>query len=107
MKGILPEKIRTRQDKADVRKSYIRGLKKYEEEKLKKFAKKCKKEDTPISKYLEAKNISYLSDKMSKGELSKYEEEPERVLLWRSLALDDWLSKQNDTGPQSAEYETI
>jgi len=105
MEGILPSKVQSRDDKTDVRWVYINGLTEYESNTLSSFADTLRAGESPINPYVRADTLSDLASKMAGGELGKRQQEAERILLWRALALHSWMESLDTKNPQSVDHE--
>lgn len=97
MEGIIPSKVQWRQDITDLRWNYINGLEKYEKDKMDHFAGELGSKKEPASEYIDSGKVGDLSAKMSNGNLGDEDEEAERVMLWRSLRLNEWLKERRMT----------
>ncbi len=93
MDGIIPEKVQWRQDIVDLRWNYINGLEKYEKDKMNYFAGEMGSDKGPASEYIDSSTVSNVSAKMANENLRDEDEEAERVMLWRSLRLNEWLKE--------------
>ncbi|HEX7071614.1 MAG TPA: lasso peptide isopeptide bond-forming cyclase [Rhodothermales bacterium] len=104
MEGILPKDVQWRLGKPDLVSSYIAGLWNYDRERIAAFGREIGPE-SPIAEYLDVKTIADLANRFAAGELSDRSHEDERVLLWRAMALEQWLS--NDVCKPEIEPQAV
>ena len=93
MEGVLPEDVQWRVGKPDLIASYIAGLTRHDVERVATFGAQVRA-GSPIGEYLNVEEIADLAERFAAGKLSERTQEDERVVLWRAMALQNWLSNE-------------
>ncbi|RMF51658.1 MAG: hypothetical protein D6746_17450 [Bacteroidetes bacterium] len=90
MEGVLPEEVRWRRDKSNLAPGYIRALQAEEAPRLQQFAGTIEEQGFP-GNFLLADPVADLARHLAGGHLAEARREAERTLLWRALALSQWM----------------
>jgi asparagine synthase (glutamine-hydrolysing) len=94
---VLPHEVQWRQGKPNLIRSYVKGLLRNEKKTFHALAERVSSDASPIVHYFEPSAISELAMRMASEKLAGPEDEPERVMLWRAVALERWLSLPTTT----------
>ncbi|QXD16158.1 lasso peptide isopeptide bond-forming cyclase [Rhodocaloribacter litoris] len=90
LEGVLPAEVQWRRDKANLAPGYIRALQAEDAPRLQQFARTIKAEGFP-GNYLQEEPVVALARQLVAGHLSDPRREAERIVLWRALALAQWM----------------